>query len=176
MYKRQDEARGGAGETAAAHGEAAVAQGEAIVEVNEARLKTVADHVVARLDDPRLHLNGSFFVLFKQVDADGSGNIEFFEFRRAMREGLALRASLISETDLALLWDHVDADSSGTVTVGELARFVRRVRNKTDETADWFKSLVRCLRWNERLDQAPFDEEEVVKEVHTSSSRSEEHW
>ena len=48
--------------------------------------------------------------------------------------------------------------------------------NKTDETADWFKSLVRCLRWNERLDQAPFDEEEVVKEVHTSSSRSEEHW
>ena len=29
--------------------------------------------------------------------------------------------------------------------------------NKTDETDDWFKSLVRCLRWNERLDQVPFE-------------------
>jgi hypothetical protein len=29
--------------------------------------------------------------------------------------------------------------------------------NKTDETDDWFKSLVRCLRWNERLDQVPLE-------------------
>lgn len=25
--------------------------------------------------------------------------------------------------------------------------------NKSDQTGDWFHSLVRCLNWNERLDQ-----------------------
>ena len=29
--------------------------------------------------------------------------------------------------------------------------------NKRDETDDWFASLVRCLNWNERTDQRPFD-------------------
>ncbi|CAK9152017.1 unnamed protein product [Ilex paraguariensis] len=25
--------------------------------------------------------------------------------------------------------------------------------NKCDQTGDWFRSLIRCLNWNERLDQ-----------------------
>lgn len=25
--------------------------------------------------------------------------------------------------------------------------------NKSDQTGDWFRSLIRCLNWNERLDQ-----------------------
>ncbi|KAM0032549.1 putative NAD(+) kinase [Helianthus debilis subsp. tardiflorus] len=25
--------------------------------------------------------------------------------------------------------------------------------NKFDQTGDWFRSLIRCLNWNERLDQ-----------------------
>lgn len=29
--------------------------------------------------------------------------------------------------------------------------------NKSDQTGDWFHSLVRCLNWNERLDQKPFE-------------------
>lgn len=27
--------------------------------------------------------------------------------------------------------------------------------NKSDQTDDWFQSLVRCLNWNERLEQRP---------------------
>lgn len=44
--------------------------------------------------------------------------------------------------------------------------------NKTDETDDWFKSLVRCLRWNERLDQIPF--EGTAKKLYASGQ--EDHW
>ncbi|QDZ23424.1 ATP-NAD kinase [Chloropicon primus] len=39
--------------------------------------------------------------------------------------------------------------------------------NKTDETDDWFKSLVRCLRWNERLEQTPFGDEEEEGSTYT---------
>lgn len=28
--------------------------------------------------------------------------------------------------------------------------------NKSDQTDDWFGSLVRCLNWNERLEQKAF--------------------
>lgn len=28
--------------------------------------------------------------------------------------------------------------------------------NKSDQTDDWFESLVRCLNWNERLEQKGF--------------------
>jgi len=45
--------------------------------------------------------------------------------------------------------------------------------NKTDETDDWFKSLVRCLRWNERLDQIPFEDTRNKK---LYASGTEEHW
>ena len=28
--------------------------------------------------------------------------------------------------------------------------------NKSDQTDDWFESLVRCLNWNDRLEQKGF--------------------
>lgn len=33
---------------------------------------------------------------------------------------------------------------------------VRWQVNKYDQTDDWFRSLVRCLNWNERLEQKAF--------------------
>lgn len=46
--------------------------------------------------------------------------------------------------------------------------------NKTDETDDWFKSLVRCLRWNERLDQIPFEGTSKKSSIYMSGT--EDFW
>ena len=66
-----------------------------------------------QLDPAQRH--ASWYALFKQIDADGSGQIDFAELKTLVREGLALPASSVPEGDIRRLWVALDKDSSGLV-------------------------------------------------------------
>ena len=62
--------------------------------------------------------------LFGQFDRDKSGAMEFSEFKSAVRKGGKLGPRTISDAELQSLFDAVDADGSGDVTIDELTAFV----------------------------------------------------
>lgn len=67
----------------------------------------------------------SFWVLFKQMDIDGSRRISFKEFERSLRDGLHLSQSKFPHSRMLSLWRRLDADGSGYVDAGELGRFIK---------------------------------------------------
>ena len=67
----------------------------------------------------------SWFHLFKRVDVDGSGQIDFSELRQMVREGLSMSPSRLSEDALKALWVTLDKDGSGYISAGEFGSFIR---------------------------------------------------
>ena len=76
----------------------------------EASARAVAEH--------------SFRQLFQTFDADGSGELDRMEFRRAVRDTLQISESTISEKELDTLFDAVDADGSGEVDSTEFVTWL----------------------------------------------------
>jgi Ca2+-binding EF-hand superfamily protein len=69
--------------------------------------------------------NGGFFVLFKEVDEDGSGRISFAELERGCRTMLNLSYTALPTLKLQALWKALDADASGWVSAGEWGAFLK---------------------------------------------------
>ena len=64
---------------------------------------------------------GMWYTLFKIVDSDGSGQIDFGELRYMVREKLQISAHSVSEDALAALWVALDKDNSGLISAGEVS-------------------------------------------------------
>ena len=62
--------------------------------------------------------------MFKQVDVDGSGELNFAEFKKAVRQEIQIPEKQISTQDLKKLFCAVDADGSGAVSAAELSHWV----------------------------------------------------
>jgi Ca2+-binding EF-hand superfamily protein len=62
--------------------------------------------------------------LFAHYDRDNSGELEFGEFRNAVRKGGHVGASVCSDAQLRKLFSAVDTDGSGEVEVTELTNFI----------------------------------------------------
>lgn len=67
----------------------------------------------------------SWFKLFKEVDADGSGQITYGEFSHMARHRLGLSQARLPEDELQRVWLSLDSDCSGLVTSGEFGAFMR---------------------------------------------------
>ena len=67
----------------------------------------------------------SWFKLFKEVDADGSGQISYGEFSHMARRRLGLSQAHLPEDELQRVWLSLDSDCSGLVTSGEFGAFMR---------------------------------------------------
>jgi len=67
----------------------------------------------------------SFYRLFKVMDVDGSGLVDFEEFERMVRKQLRLGKGVIPQERLLGLWRTLDTDQSGLVCQGEFGRFMR---------------------------------------------------
>ena len=68
--------------------------------------------------DTKGSMNKNWELLFKRLDKDFSGRLDFVEFVKAVREELLLPD--MKDTDLQALWAYVDHDRSGEVTIAEL--------------------------------------------------------
>ncbi|KAH8051581.1 hypothetical protein JL722_10758 [Aureococcus anophagefferens] len=89
--------------------------------------------IAARLDAKlQKHAKGSWAKLFFVVDNDGSGRVEFHEFRDLMRNkathtsnpGLEIGRKEVSDDELSMLWTSLDGDKSGFVTAPEFKKFM----------------------------------------------------
>ena len=67
-----------------------------------------------------------FFKLFKAMDLDGSHRISFAELTSVVRSTFRVSERVLPADRLAALWKALDANASGYIDSGELARFLRR--------------------------------------------------
>ena len=96
-------------------------------------LKSIAARLDAKL---QRHAKGSWAKLFFVIDNDGSGRVEFHEFRDLMRNkathtsnpGLEISKGEVSDTELSMLWTCLDCDKSGFVTAPEFKKFMEMIK------------------------------------------------
>lgn len=82
--------------------------------------------LTARLNDrDTFKFNGSWFKLYNKIDKDGSGSITKEEFWKACRDELFVDEKKASDADLHDVWNAMDADFSGKVSVKEFGAFMR---------------------------------------------------
>ena len=62
-------------------------------------------------------MNKNWEILFKKIDADFSGRLDYPEFVKAVREELKVPDT--SDEELRALWTYVDHDKSAEVTIAE---------------------------------------------------------
>ena len=62
-------------------------------------------------------MNKNWELLFKRLDTDKSGRLDYDEFERAVRS--ELRVTDTTDQELKALWTYVDHDKSGEVTINE---------------------------------------------------------
>jgi len=83
------------------------------------------------------------------------------EFRRRFRSHL--RGFQVPDDARSSAWVSFDGKSREQLQNGDsiqvsMSEYPMPSINKRDQTDDWFNSLVRCLRWNERQEQEPLPE------------------
>jgi len=74
--------------------------------------------------------DSTWFNLFKDLDVDLSGLLEFAEIKEGIRSKLNVSESELSEKKLKALWITLDEDNSGTVESAEFHRFLKREEPK----------------------------------------------
>ncbi|KAH8073825.1 hypothetical protein JL721_2368 [Aureococcus anophagefferens] len=108
-------------------------------------LKSIAARLDAKLQK---HAKGSWAKLFFVIDNDGSGRVEFHEFRDLMRNkatdtvnpGLEISKKEVSDDELSMLWTSLDGDKSGFVTAPEFKVFMETV--KTHHSGEEEKQVI----------------------------------
>ena len=62
--------------------------------------------------------------VFSRYDKDNSGELDYEEFVSAIRKGGKMTKNTISDQELRKLFDAIDGDGSGDISIRELAQFV----------------------------------------------------
>ena len=57
--------------------------------------------------------------LFRHYDRDNSGELDFQEFRQAVRKDVKMKSSDVTDGELREVFDHVDSDKGGTIGLEE---------------------------------------------------------
>jgi len=77
--------------------------------------------------------------IFRKFDKDGSGQLDFDEVRAAFRRALKIPPSVLSDPDLLLLFERIDLDRNGFVSLTEMGAFVNFI--DTAEVGSQIKAL-----------------------------------
>lgn len=106
----------------------------------------MSDAIVAYYKARGIHTGivGNWETIFKEIDEDASGRINFAELNEAMTNKLDAR---ISRFELRALWRCLDADGSGEVTLKEFVDSMYRLRCASwpDLTRFKVKKIVRAI-------------------------------
>ena len=90
------------------------------------QLATLFNQQLAMLRRHESSANANFFQLFKKVDVDDSGRIQFEELRRMVRHELHLGKEVLPREKLLSLWKVLDENESGFICAGEWGRFMNQ--------------------------------------------------
>ena len=94
---------------------------------SEADLVTLAEQLTTRNTQLFPNAERGWFKLFRLIDEDKSGQIDYEEFSRVMVRGhLKLSALELPERSLQAAWKAIDTDASGFISVGEFGRLMKR--------------------------------------------------
>jgi hypothetical protein len=97
---------------------------------------------------------GGWVDIFKHYDTDGSGELDWEEFRKAVRRHGRMSIRSVSDDDLKEVFAIVDTDSGGTVSAEEFEAFLRDpakgVSLEPALTTDYVKSKMTCGLFNTR--------------------------
>lgn len=91
------------------------------IEMLKRRLRAATRRHLATND----HATDGWNALFEAYDADGNGELDEDELRRAVRRDLQIPEHELSDPDLRRLFALIDADASGTISADELIDFMR---------------------------------------------------
>ena len=97
---------------------------------SQEEMVSLAEQLQGSLDD---HRSGSWFLLFREMDEDGSGRISYSELKSACRKILNLTQSSLPDSKLQSVWRALDEDASGFISTGEFGRFMR-LAGKAEQT------------------------------------------
>ncbi len=97
---------------------------------------------------PEARTQGAFFLLFKHMDADGSGIVSFRELLSMVRLVLGISPDELSDLVLKKAWRWLDENATGTMCAGEFNRLMRkgwrsfeeerkRLERRGDRTPAW---------------------------------------
>ena len=76
----------------------------------------------------------NYYTLFKHMDGDQSGKVEFVEFETMVRKDLGLSDEDLTNRQLWSLWRRIDEDGSGFICAGEFGRFMRSACEHVDKS------------------------------------------
>jgi Ca2+-binding EF-hand superfamily protein len=77
----------------------------------------------------------SWFKLFRWMDEDRNGTIQYLELRSMVRRVLSVPRTELSEAKLKSLWKALDEDASGYLSAGEFGRFFKKGYEKGEGSA-----------------------------------------
>lgn len=97
----------------------------------------------------------SWYRLFRHMDDDGSGRINFHELVDMVRTELYLKPKEMPEATLKSLWAALDKDGSGYVAAGEFGTFMRKGEAE-------LRMLHPPTTWKKRLESARRQEAAAV--------------
>eukprot|EP01045_Picozoa_sp_COSAG04_P025492 COSAG04_NODE_3354_length_2900_cov_14.029275_2_plen_771_part_01 len=80
-------------------------------------------------------------LLFRQYDHDGSGELEFEEFRQAVRKTGRLSVNQVPDGDLREMFRHVDKDGGGTIGIEEFKELLHVAEDTTEESLKRYESV-----------------------------------
>jgi Ca2+-binding EF-hand superfamily protein len=108
---------------------------------NRGKLRTKFQQIAATAGDSSASVvgNGSkkyWETLFKRYDKDASGELDYNEFRRAVRLDAKIPTMVVDDDELKQIFDWVDVDRGGSISVEEFAAFLEAKENLTVEDED----------------------------------------
>lgn len=115
-----------------------------VPEASPAEVRALAEMMNQQMVDLFAPNERTFYRLFRYMDADGNGMIEFDEFEGMVRRELQLNHDDMPHVRLLSLWRAIDADGSGRVCRGEWGRFMRFGSAEVCDPNKWINNDAGC--------------------------------
>ena len=104
------------------------ANDEEIAKLAETLMRAMA------LAEPDEHARG-WFKLYKYIDKDRNGQIEYYELLDVIRDKLQVDSATVPDEAVQAFWLAVDADQSGAINLPEFGKMMRLAERKRQEAA-----------------------------------------
>ena len=134
--------------------------------------QVVSDLLNKKIDEKMPGDSKGWFALFKNLDTDASGLLEYEEVEVGIRQELNVSKEELSDAKLKALWITLDEDDSGTVESAEFHRFMQREEPKT--AFDKRQELMRASSKKKRAMMDAAKEAERRAEGFVSSMRTKD--